>query len=95
MVGFAFNLIFTAAASPRMTFSLIVGAPCVPALALAVVCIFVCPESPRYYMRRGSARFDPEKAYAILRRLRKTEVRMDSPRSIPHFLVFLLPAVAR
>lgn len=74
MMGFIFNMIFSASARGRLTFRLIVGAPCVPALVLAVVCFFFCPESPRYYMRRGSPHYNPKKAYLILRKLRNTEV---------------------
>lgn len=73
MIGFAANLIFLSAKNDTLTGQLILGAPFVPALVLFVG-LYFCPESPRYYMRPGSLRYNPAKAYEILKRLRKTEV---------------------
>ncbi len=72
-IGFAFNLIFYTARDSRTIKQLILGAPLVPSIFLLASLCF-CAESPRYYMRRQSAHFDPEKAYAILVRLRGGEV---------------------
>lgn len=73
MMGFAFNLIFTKAADNITTYRLIQGAPLVPSLVLLVVVIFVCPESPRYHLLKGP-NYSVEKAYAMLKRVRNTEV---------------------
>ncbi|KXH67587.1 hypothetical protein CSAL01_03626 [Colletotrichum salicis] len=75
MVGFAFNLIFDTATNKRLTFQLMVGAPMVPALALLVLVICFCEESPRYLMRVSSPRCDPQRAYEILKKLRNTELQ--------------------
>lgn len=72
-MGFAFNLIFYKAANEWVALRLILGAPLVPSIFL-MIGLWFCPESPRYYMRK-STRYDPQKAYDILRGLRKTEVR--------------------
>ncbi|ORY62682.1 and other transporter-domain-containing protein [Pseudomassariella vexata] len=76
MLGFAFNLIFWTAGTGQetLTLGLILGAPLVPSLFL-LVGLYYCPESPRYYMPHGSSNFNPAKAYAILRKLRKTELQ--------------------
>ncbi|KAI0429981.1 sugar transporter-domain-containing protein [Xylaria sp. FL1042] len=71
-VGFAFNLFFWTARDHQTIKQLILGAPFVPAIFL-LVGLYFCPESPRYYMRQQSAHFNPEKAYAILVRLRGSE----------------------
>ncbi|KAI0909497.1 sugar transporter-domain-containing protein [Ustulina deusta] len=71
-IGFAFNLIFYTARDSRTIKQLILGAPLVPSIFLLASLCF-CAESPRYYMRRQSAHFDPEKAYAIMVRLRGGE----------------------
>ncbi|KAI0173450.1 hypothetical protein GGR52DRAFT_571961 [Hypoxylon sp. FL1284] len=73
MIGFAFNLIFYSTKNDWLAFQLILGAPFVPSIFL-MVGLWFCPESPRYYMRK-SARYNPQKAYDILRRLRKTELQ--------------------
>jgi hypothetical protein len=73
MMGFAFNLVFTRAQESVTTFCLIQGAPLVPALALLIMVVFVCPESPRYHLLKGP-NYSVEKAYAVLRRVRNTEV---------------------
>ncbi|KAL0780791.1 hypothetical protein CaCOL14_002126 [Colletotrichum acutatum] len=75
MVGFAFNLVFDTASNKRLTFQLMVGAPMVPALALLVLVICFCEESPRYLMRVSSPRYDPQRAYEILKKLRNTELQ--------------------
>ncbi|KAK2014399.1 hypothetical protein LZ32DRAFT_195727 [Colletotrichum eremochloae] len=77
MVGFAFNLIFytTPESNKRLTFQLMVAAPMVPALALLMFVIWFCDESPRYLMRVSSPRYDPQRAYEILKKLRNTELQ--------------------
>ncbi|OHF01214.1 hypothetical protein CORC01_03529 [Colletotrichum orchidophilum] len=77
MVGFAFNLIFdtTQADNKRLTFQLMVAAPTVPALALLILVICFCEESPRYLMRVSSPHYDPQQAYEILKKLRNTELQ--------------------
>ncbi|KAG6040342.1 hypothetical protein E4U41_000848 [Claviceps citrina] len=74
MVGFAFNLLFTKASSDTTTFRLIQGAPLVPSLALLVMALFVCPESPRYHLMKGP-NYSVEKAFRELRGLRNTELQ--------------------
>ncbi|KAI0799267.1 sugar transporter-domain-containing protein [Xylaria sp. FL0064] len=71
-IGFAFNLIFWTARNHQTIKQLILGAPFVPAIFL-LVGLYFCPESPRYYMRQQSAHFNPQKAYAILVKLRGGE----------------------
>ena len=73
MMGFVFNIIFMTAPSDKLTLQLILGAPFVPAVVL-LIALWFCPESPRYYMRRASRKYDPAKAYRLLLRLRSTEV---------------------
>ncbi|KAJ6440983.1 sugar transporter [Purpureocillium lavendulum] len=74
MTSFGFNMIFTTASTPRTVFSLINGAPLVPSLALFVMAVWVCPESPRYHLMRGP-NYNVEKAYHILQRVRNTELQ--------------------
>lgn len=74
MIGFAFNLIFYTAGNDKLSLQLMLGAPLVPSIFL-MIGLYFCPESPRYYMRRRTANYNPEKAYNILRRLRKTELQ--------------------
>ncbi|KAI1427870.1 sugar transporter-domain-containing protein [Xylaria sp. FL1777] len=73
-MGFAFNLVFYTAGDHRIIKELILGAPFVPSIFL-LVSLYFCPESPRYYMRQHSAHFSPEKAYAILIKLRGGELQ--------------------
>lgn len=80
MVGFAANLILAKAGSERLVLQLILGAPAVPALLL-LVSVAYCYESPRFYMRRGTPNYDPEKAWQILRHVRNTPVSSSSPNS--------------
>ncbi|OLN96088.1 putative polyol transporter 2-like protein 2 [Colletotrichum chlorophyti] len=77
MIGFGFNLVFdtTPASSKRLTFQLMVAAPMVPALALMVLVIWFCDESPRYLMRMSSPSYNPQRAYEILKKLRNTELQ--------------------
>lgn len=76
MVGFAVNLIFASTITKGETaVGLILGAPAVPALVLCCVLPF-CLESPRFYMRKDSRQYSPKKAFEILRKLRKCEVRL-------------------
>ncbi|KAI1472691.1 uncharacterized protein F4812DRAFT_21467 [Daldinia caldariorum] len=74
MVGFAFNLIFYTANDAKRSLQLILGAPFVPSTFL-MIALWFCPESPRYYMRQRTSSYDPQKAYNILLRLRKTKLQ--------------------
>jgi hypothetical protein len=80
MTGFAFNLLFSLAPSDETTFSLIQGAPTVPALAL-LVAVWYCPESPRYLLRPPRPRI--QEAYSVFLKLRNTEVGEHSPTLSP------------
>ena len=76
MGGFLFNLIFVSATKEgqsELTVALILASPMVPSLVLFCILIF-CPESPRYYMRQGSPRYSPKKAFDIFSKLRSCEV---------------------
>ncbi|ODA76026.1 hypothetical protein RJ55_08308 [Drechmeria coniospora] len=74
MMGFAFNIIFTNAPTERLTFALIQGAPLVPALALLIIVLWYCPESPRYHLMKGP-NYSVEKAYRILQQVRTTKLQ--------------------
>ncbi|KAI1374386.1 hypothetical protein F4677DRAFT_447380 [Hypoxylon crocopeplum] len=74
MMGFAFNLAFYKASSNKLSLQLILGAPFVPSIFL-MIGLWFCPESPRYYMRQKTSSYSPQKAYDVLRRLRKTELQ--------------------
>ncbi|KAI1141718.1 MFS general substrate transporter [Hypoxylon sp. FL0543] len=74
MMGFAFNLAFSRASSPKLTLQLILAAPFVPSIFLMIALCF-CPESPRYYMRRGTSSYNPQKAFKVLLRLRRTKLQ--------------------
>ncbi|KAI1410458.1 MFS general substrate transporter [Hypoxylon sp. FL1857] len=74
MMGFAFNLAFYKASSNKLSLQLILGAPLVPSIFLMIGLCF-CPESPRYYMRRGTSSYNPQKAFKVLLRLRQTELQ--------------------
>ncbi|KAK6079389.1 polyol transporter 2-like protein 2 [Seiridium cupressi] len=56
----------------NVALALILGAPVVPSIVLLCV-LAVCPESPRYYLRRGP-KYSPEKAYSIIKTLRRCEL---------------------
>ena len=71
MTSFAFNLLFWTAPSPVKSAQLILGSPLVPATFLALAIPF-CPESPRYYLKKGQE--DYAKAYESLLKVRNTEV---------------------
>lgn len=74
MAGFAVNLVLASQiTNTRIAVSLILAAPAVPAFVLCCVLPF-CLESPRFYMRKGSRQYSPERAFEILQRLRKCEV---------------------
>jgi MFS family permease len=73
MIGFAFNLLFTKAQTDRTTLALINGAPMVPSLALLIIALFFCPESPRYHLTKGP-NYDVKKAFISMTKLRNTEV---------------------
>ena len=81
MLGFAANLALAqvniGAGSDRLRLQLILGAPAVPALIL-LVSVAYCYESPRFYMRRGTPNYDPDKAWQILLQVRNTRVRTSS-----------------
>lgn len=77
MIGFAFNLLFTKAQTDRTTLALINAAPMVPSLALLIIAIFFCPESPRYHLTKGP-NYDVQKAFISMTKLRNTEVRSVS-----------------
>lgn len=79
MMGFAFNMIFTNAASSQTTLAMIQGAPLVPSLALVVLALGFCPESPRYHLMKGP-NYSVEKAYRVLLRVRNTEVCVSGMR---------------
>lgn len=75
-VGFILNFIFSKASDNNFALALILGAPVVPSIVL-LIALAVCPESPRYYLRRGP-KYNPEKAYAIIKTLRRCEVGLPS-----------------
>ncbi|KXJ89738.1 and other transporter-domain-containing protein [Microdochium bolleyi] len=72
-IGFVFNLIFRTADAPLAPM-LILGAPFVPSLLL-LASLWFCPESPRWYLRQNSRRFNPSKALQILYKLRATRLQ--------------------
>ncbi|KAI2464056.1 hypothetical protein F4781DRAFT_92741 [Annulohypoxylon bovei var. microspora] len=74
MMGFVFNLAFYKAKSHTLSVQLILGSPFVPAIFL-MIGLYFCPESPRYYMRRKTSSYNPQKAYKVLLRLRKTKLQ--------------------
>ncbi|KPM41126.1 hypothetical protein AK830_g5433 [Neonectria ditissima] len=87
MIGFVVNLIIAAAAQTlnskpeddksdhrRLTFQLILGAPLVPALFLALAVCF-CYESPRFYMRPNTPNYDLALALKILEKVRETRLQ--------------------
>ncbi|ETS77058.1 hypothetical protein PFICI_10932 [Pestalotiopsis fici W106-1] len=69
-VGFILNLCFSQAKDENLALALILGAPVVPSIVLLGV-LAVCPESPRYYLRRGP-NYNPKKAYEIIKTLRRS-----------------------
>ncbi|KAF3357672.1 hypothetical protein VdG1_05775 [Verticillium dahliae VDG1] len=74
-IGFAFNLVFSTAKTDKITFALIMAAPAVPSLALFILVIWFCDESPRYLLRESSPNYNPKRAYEIIRKLRSTELQ--------------------
>ncbi|PKK45095.1 hypothetical protein CI102_9433 [Trichoderma harzianum] len=74
MLGFAFNLIFTRAQSNETTLALINASPTVPSLALFIITMFFCPESPRFHLIKGP-NYDVQKAYTCMTRIRNTELQ--------------------
>ncbi|KAL7932499.1 MFS general substrate transporter [Trichoderma chlorosporum] len=74
MLGFAFNLIFTKAQSNATTLALINAAPMVPSLALFIIALFFCPESPRYHLTKGP-NYSVEKAYECMVKIRNTKLQ--------------------
>ncbi len=74
-LGFAMNLIFNTSGNDQLTFGLIVGSPLVPSLALFILVIWFCDESPRFLMRKGTPKYNPSKAYRILLKVRHTELQ--------------------
>ncbi|RCI11556.1 hypothetical protein L249_7568 [Ophiocordyceps polyrhachis-furcata BCC 54312] len=73
MAGFAFNIIFSNARHERIILALIQGAPLVPSLALLVLTLGFCPESPRYHLMKGP-NYSVQKAFEALKQVRNTEV---------------------
>lgn len=71
-VGFAFNILFSFVKSRDFSLALILGAPILPSIML-LFALWICPESPRWYMRQGP-NYNPQKAYNILKSLRKCEL---------------------
>ncbi|KAH6877199.1 hypothetical protein B0T10DRAFT_610163 [Thelonectria olida] len=71
-VGFAFNAWFSIANNRNFALALILGAPIIASIIL-LLALIVCPESPRWYMRRGP-NYNPQNAYTILKSLRKCEL---------------------
>lgn len=71
-MGFAFNILFSFVKSRDFSLALILGAPVLPSVML-LFALWICPESPRWYMRQGP-NYNPQKAYNILKSLRKCEV---------------------
>ncbi|KAF3022996.1 hypothetical protein E8E14_010637 [Neopestalotiopsis sp. 37M] len=69
-VGFILNLCFSQANDENLALALILGAPVVPSIVLICV-LTICPESPRYYLRRGP-NYNPKKAYEIIKTLRRS-----------------------
>jgi hypothetical protein len=59
--------------SRYLAFQLILGAPLVPSILLLIALCF-CYESPRFYMRPGTPNYNLERAFEILRKVRKNEV---------------------
>ncbi|KAJ4309901.1 hypothetical protein N0V84_011256 [Fusarium piperis] len=59
--------------SRYLAFQLILGAPLVPSILLLIALCF-CYESPRFYMRPGTPNYNPERAFEILRKVRKNEI---------------------
>ncbi|PHH80329.1 hypothetical protein CDD80_1968 [Ophiocordyceps camponoti-rufipedis] len=74
MAGFAFNMIFSIAKDDKVILRLIQGAPLVPSLALLVLALGFCPESPRYHLMKGP-NYSVQKAYEALRKVRNTELQ--------------------
>ncbi|RDA91289.1 hypothetical protein CP533_6322 [Ophiocordyceps camponoti-saundersi (nom. inval.)] len=74
MAGFAFNIIFSNAGDKRIILALIQGAPLVPSLALLVLTLGFCPESPRYHLMKGP-NYSVQKAYEALKQVRNTELQ--------------------
>ncbi|RDA87051.1 hypothetical protein CP532_3234 [Ophiocordyceps camponoti-leonardi (nom. inval.)] len=74
MAGFAFNIIFSNAGDERIILALIQGAPLVPSLALLVLTLGFCPESPRYHLMKGP-NYSVRKAFEALKQVRNTELQ--------------------
>lgn len=74
MFGYAADLAFFKVPDPPhicgFNWRLMMGSPCIPAILVCLL-VFICPESPRWYMSRG--RFD--KAYQTMCRLRYTKLQ--------------------
>lgn len=70
--------------SRYLAFQLILGAPLVPSILLLIALCF-CYESPRFYMRPGTPNYNLERAFEILRKVRKNEVCIPFSR-FQHYL---------
>lgn len=71
-LGFVANLIVNTAQQKRLSMSLQLGAPIVPAIVL-MLSLWWCPESPRWHMMKGDIK-NYRKAYDIFVALRNTPV---------------------
>ncbi|KAL2694692.1 hypothetical protein Neosp_001278 [[Neocosmospora] mangrovei] len=65
---------FSSYKSRYLAFQLILGAPLVPSILLLIALCF-CYESPRFYMRPGTPNYNLERAFEILRKVRKNELQ--------------------
>ncbi|KAI5457858.1 hypothetical protein BGZ63DRAFT_467104 [Mariannaea sp. PMI_226] len=72
LVGFGCNIGLSFINNRKFALAFILGAPIIPSIFL-LGALFVCPESPRWYMRRGP-NYNPQKAYDVLKSLRKCEL---------------------
>ncbi|EEY19179.1 proton myo-inositol cotransporter [Verticillium alfalfae VaMs.102] len=70
MVGFAVDLAFYQVADENLKWRLMLGSTTVPALIVCALA-FLCPESPRHYMRKGKHM----KAYQSMCKMRMTKVQ--------------------
>ena len=78
------NLVFFLAPSPVLSLRLTLASPLVPALML-IIALYFTPESPRYWLRPHRGRYNTEKAYNELRKLRNTEVSLTPTSQLEGF----------
>jgi len=82
--SFSMNLVFFLAPSPVLSLRLTLASPLVPALML-IIALYFTPESPRYWLRPHRGRYNTEKAYNELRKLRNTEVSLTPTSQLEGF----------